>query len=76
MWRVTTQGDLPDDYEEREHDASARAWDDYAGRIFELEINGYGRVGEEATEYGRRWVSTLYRGIEQITVAIERTAPT
>lgn len=42
MWLVTTEGDLPDDYEQREHDASIGAWDDYAGRILELEIYGTG----------------------------------
>ena len=26
MWHVTTSGDLPDDYEQREHHASASAW--------------------------------------------------
>jgi len=44
MWLVTTHGDLPDDYEERERDASPQAWDDYAGRILELEIGGYMRT--------------------------------
>ena len=29
MWAVTTQGDLPDDYESRDHPESVPAWDDY-----------------------------------------------
>jgi len=72
-WRVTTTGDLPDDAEFRQHDASAPAWHDYAGRILELEIDGYVR-DREAGEYGRRWVCELSRGIERISVTIERTA--
>ena len=72
MWTVTTIGDLPDDYEQGHHDASARAWDDYWGRILEFEIAGYTRTDEQATEYGRRWVCHLARGIEQINVTIER----
>jgi hypothetical protein len=54
MWLVTTHGDLPDD-EQRVHDASAPAWDDYHGRILELEIAGFARDGEESSQYGRRW---------------------
>jgi len=65
-------GDLPDDYEQREHDASAPAWNDYHGRILELEIDGYTRDGDESTQYGRRWVYDLFRGIERVSVAIER----
>jgi hypothetical protein len=41
MWTVTTTGDLPDDHEERVHNASAAAWLDYNGRILEYEIAGY-----------------------------------
>jgi len=73
MWRVTTVGDLPDDYEQREHAVSAAAWDDYAGRILELEIDGFKRASEEASHYGRRWKCSLSRGAEQMTVTIERT---
>jgi hypothetical protein len=73
MWTVTTTGDLPDEYEQREHPASAPAWNDYAGRILELEIDGFTRDAEEATAYGRRWVYNLFRGMERMTVAIERT---
>jgi len=74
MSHVTTSGDLPDDYEQRDHDASASAWDDYHGRILELEISGFTRDSEEATSYGRRWVSMLFRDVERMTVAIERAA--
>jgi hypothetical protein len=31
------RGDLPDEYERREHDTAAAAWSDYWGRILELE---------------------------------------
>jgi hypothetical protein len=72
MWIVTTTGDLPDNHEEAGHDRPRDAWSDYHGRILELEISGYMRAGEEATQYGRRWVCDLTRGIEQISVAIER----
>jgi hypothetical protein len=72
MWTVTTVGDLPDEYESRRHAASAAAWDDYAGRILELEINGYSR-DNETVDYGRRSVCQLYREQEQISVTIERT---
>jgi hypothetical protein len=74
MWLVTTEGDLPDDYEQRQHEASTRAWDDYAGRILELEIDGYTRTDEQAAEYGRRWVCHLSRGIERMNITIERVA--
>jgi len=74
MWQVTTRGDLPDEYEQRDHHASANAWDDYQGRILELEMGGFARDGDEAIEYGRRWALTLFRGVERMTVAIERTA--
>jgi hypothetical protein len=74
MWRVTSRGDLPDDQEMREHDASAAAWSHYSGRILEFEINGFTRDAEEMAEYGKRWVSNLTRGIEQISVTIERAA--
>jgi hypothetical protein len=70
---VTTVGDLPDDHEARSHGESAAAWDDYAGRILELEINGFMRAAEEAHPYGRRWTCSLSRGVEQMTVTIERT---
>jgi len=73
MWTVTTVGDLPDDHESRRHAESAAAWDDYAGRILELEINGFTCVGEQANQYGRRWRCSLSRGVEQMTVTIERT---
>jgi hypothetical protein len=74
MWLVTTEGDLPDEYERNQHEASVWAWQDYSGRILELEIGGYTRAGQEAAEYGRRWVSSLWRGIERMTVTIERVA--
>jgi hypothetical protein len=72
MWHVTTTGDLPDDYERRDHDTPARAWEDYHGRILELEIHGFLRDAEDALQYGRRWICELSRGAEQVRVAIER----
>jgi hypothetical protein len=72
-WTVTTIGDLPDEHERRQHGASALAWSDYAGRILELEIDGFTRDREEATQYGRRWACDLYRGVERTRVTIERT---
>src|SRR4051794_6901139 len=54
MWLVTTEGDVPDDYEQREHRTAVDAWNDYQGRILELEINGFTRDTEEGTQYGRR----------------------
>jgi len=74
MWHVTSEGDLPDDHEERGHETPLDAWSDYHGRILELEIGGYVRDAEGALRYGRRWVCDLTRGIEQIRVAIERLA--
>ena len=76
MWLVTTRGDLPDDHEQRDYDASAGAWDDYHGRILELEIGGFTRDGEESTQYGRRWICNLSRGIERMSIGIERIAST
>ncbi|MGH3381091.1 MAG: hypothetical protein ACRDP6_40795 [Actinoallomurus sp.] len=67
-WTVTTSGELPDEHETRRHDNSRAAWDDYTGRILELEIQGYHRDTEEAVDYGRRWACDLHRGIERITV--------
>jgi len=29
MWLVTSTGDLPDDFEQRDHQAAADAWSDY-----------------------------------------------
>jgi hypothetical protein len=75
MWTVTTTGDLPDDHETLGHDAPLAAWSDYHGRILELEIYGFVRDAEEALQYGRRWACTLTRGIEQISVTIERLVP-
>ncbi|MEP7022164.1 MAG: hypothetical protein ABI808_16090 [Pseudonocardiales bacterium] len=72
MWIVTTDGELPDEHEQRVHDASARAWDDYLGRILELEVHGYAKHGEEAASHGRRWGCELRRGRERISVSIER----
>jgi len=43
------------------------------GRILELEIHSFARDGAEATQNGRRWVSVFLRGVERMTVAIERT---
>jgi hypothetical protein len=74
MWLVTTEGDLPDENARHKHEASVCAWQDYQGRILELEIQGYTHAGEEATEYGRRWVSNLSRGVERMCVTIERVA--
>ena len=73
MWLVTTEGDLLDDNERREHFTSPDAWQDYWGRILELEIHGFTRRHEETTEYGKSWAFTLFRGVERMTVAIERT---
>ena len=73
MWLVTSTGDLPDDIEQRDHQAAADAWSDYWGRILELEIGGFRHYGEEATKYRRLWASTLFHGVERMTVAIERT---
>jgi len=50
-----------------------RAWSDYWGCILELEIHRFARDGAEATQYGRRWVSVFLRGVERMSVAIERT---
>jgi hypothetical protein len=61
MWLVTSTGDLPDDFEQRDHQAAADAWSDYWGRILELEIHTFARDGEEATQYGRSWVSVFHR---------------
>jgi len=72
LWNVTTDGDLPDEYEHRDHYTSGDAWSDYWGRILELEIHGYVRDGEETVEYGRTWVHHLVRYGEQVTVTIER----
>ena len=74
MWLVTSAGDLPDDFEQRDHQAAADAWSDYRGRILELEIHSLARDGEEATQYGRRWVSVFLRGVERMSVVVERTA--
>ena len=74
MWLVTTEGDLPDDNERREHFTSPDAWQDYWGRILELEIHGFTRTCEDAISYGRAWASSLTRGIEYMTVTIERTS--
>ena len=49
------------------------AWDDYWGRILELEVHGYTQEWEGAAEYGKRWLCELSRGAERITVTIERT---
>ena len=73
LWRVTTAGDLPDEREQREHGASIPAWDDYWGRILELEIHGYRRDGEETVEYGRTWTHHLARDGARISVRIGRT---
>jgi len=74
MWTVTTHGDLPDDHEQRDHDTTLSAWSDYWGRILELEIHGFTRTCEDAISYGRAWASSLTRGIEYMTVTIERTS--
>ena len=55
MWAVTTQGDLPDEHESHHHHESVPAWDDYHGRILELEAHGYTQKWEGAAEYGKRW---------------------
>lgn len=52
-WTVTTVGELPDEREHRAHNTATRAWDDYWGRILELEIHAYCRDRETAA-YGRR----------------------
>ena len=72
MWAVTTEGDLPDDYERREHAEALAAWSDCDGRILELEIGGFEREGEDASRYGRRWTCELLRGAERISVTIQR----
>ena len=69
---MTTHSELPDEHEQRDHDTSLSAWSDYWGRILELEIHGYTHAGEDVAAYGRRWVSRLSHGIEQISVTIER----
>jgi len=74
MWTVTTSGDLPDEQESRHHAESPGAWNDYAGRIVELEINGYMRDSETAVKYGSWWICELSRGQEQISVSVERAA--
>jgi hypothetical protein len=74
MWLVTTERELADDYERSAHADTVRAWQEYPGRILELEIDGYEQTDEESTLYGRRWVANLSRGIESIRVTIERVA--
>ena len=74
MWIVTTTGDLPDDHERREHRTAVHAWNDYSGRILELEIDGFVKHGEESTKQGREWVCDLYRGQERIAVTIARAS--
>ena len=73
MWHVTTSGDLPDDYAARPRRASAKAWDDYHGRILELEIGGFTRVTARKPP-ATAAAGSLFRGVERMTVAIERTA--
>ena len=53
MWAVTTQGDLPDEHESRDHPESVPAWDDYWGRILELEVHGYTQETEGAADIER-----------------------
>lgn len=72
MWTVTTVGDLPDECERREHETAVRAWDDYSGRILELEIDGFTKHSETAAKFGREWVCELQRGQERMTVTIVR----
>jgi hypothetical protein len=72
VWTVTTRGDLPDEFECREHETFADAWNDFKGRILELEIDGFTRSGGTRLKTG--WVSDLCRGQEHITVTIERAA--
>ena len=72
MWLVTTGGDLPDGDKQCSHELPHAAWSDYNGRILELEIDGFARDAEEALQYGRCWVCNLTRGIEQVSVTIER----
>jgi hypothetical protein len=75
MWTVTTESELIDERESRRHPIPAQAWDDYNGRILELDIDGFTKGAETATEYGRRWVAELNRGLEHINVVIERLRP-
>ena len=74
MWQVTTQRDRLGETERVEYERSVGAWDDYTTRIFRLELDGFLRDGEEATEYGRKWYCSLVRGTERVGVEIERTA--
>jgi hypothetical protein len=74
MWTVTTTGELPDDHEERGHETPLDAWSDYYGRILELEIHGFVRDADHALQYRRRWICDLTRGVERISVAIERSS--
>lgn len=53
MWAVTTQGDLPDEHESRDHPESTPAWADYRGRILELEVHGYTQETEGAADIER-----------------------
>jgi hypothetical protein len=73
MWTVTTVGDLPNDCKRSEHTSTVDAWADYQVRILELEVDGFTHKGETAAKYGREWVSELHRGLERVSVTIDRT---
>ena len=64
---------LPDECEQREHHTTTTAWADYERRVLELEMNGFVKDSEAATESGLRWVCELSRGQEGITVSIARS---
>jgi len=52
MWLVTSAGDLPDDFEQRDHQAAADAWSDYWGRILELESAASGITAKRPLSMG------------------------
>jgi hypothetical protein len=52
MWLVTSAGDLPDDFEQRDHQAAADAWSDYWGRILELESAASGITAKKPPSMG------------------------
>ena len=70
---LPADGDFPDEHESRDHPESVPAWDEYWGRILELEVHGYTQEWEGAADYGKRWLCELSRGAERISVTIERT---
>ena len=72
-WAVTTSGSVArDEHRPRRHHDEHAAWNDYAVRVFSLEMDGFVQDGDEEVVSGRAWSRAYARADQRVRIRLER----